>query len=76
MVRVPVAKQSIGLHRRRRIQSEQSLTVMRKLAIDYVNFIKECWIHASASTVSRPLMPCAEFMASATCSSTRRSSAI
>ncbi|KAJ7091342.1 Nup85 nucleoporin-domain-containing protein [Mycena belliarum] len=29
------------------IQSEQNLTVMRKLAIDYVNFIKECWIHAS-----------------------------
>lgn len=31
----------------RRIQSEQNLTVMRKLAIDYVNFIKECWTHAS-----------------------------
>ncbi|KAJ7890556.1 Nup85 nucleoporin-domain-containing protein [Mycena olivaceomarginata] len=30
-----------------RIQSEQNLTVMRKLAIDYVNFIKECWTHAS-----------------------------
>ncbi|KAJ7334118.1 Nup85 nucleoporin-domain-containing protein [Mycena albidolilacea] len=29
------------------IQSEQNLTVMRKLAIDYVNFIKECWTHAS-----------------------------
>ncbi|KAF7356620.1 Nuclear pore complex protein Nup85 [Mycena venus] len=29
------------------IQSEQNLTVIRKLAIDYVNFIKECWIHAS-----------------------------
>ncbi|KAJ7043585.1 Nup85 nucleoporin-domain-containing protein [Mycena alexandri] len=29
------------------LQSEQNLTVMRKLAIDYVNFIKECWIHAS-----------------------------
>ncbi|KAF8216477.1 Nup85 nucleoporin-domain-containing protein [Mycena galopus ATCC 62051] len=29
------------------IQNEQSLTVMRKLAIDYVNFIKECWVHAS-----------------------------
>ncbi|KAJ6591607.1 Nup85 nucleoporin-domain-containing protein [Mycena vulgaris] len=29
------------------IQSEQNLIVMRKLAIDYVNFIKECWIHAS-----------------------------
>lgn len=23
--------------------------MMRKLAIDYVNFIKECWIHASVS---------------------------
>ncbi|KAJ6447407.1 hypothetical protein C8R47DRAFT_1273691, partial [Mycena vitilis] len=34
----------IGVYR---IQSEQNLTVMRKLAIDYVNFIKECWIHAS-----------------------------
>lgn len=29
------------------IQSEQCLTMIRKLAIDYVNFIKECWIHAS-----------------------------
>ncbi|PFH51019.1 hypothetical protein AMATHDRAFT_59952 [Amanita thiersii Skay4041] len=32
------------------IQSEQTLTVIRKLAIDYVNFIKECWIHASQSS--------------------------
>lgn len=30
-----------------RIQSDQSLTMIRKLAIDYVNFIKECWVHAS-----------------------------
>ncbi|KAF7308801.1 Nuclear pore complex protein Nup85 [Mycena kentingensis (nom. inval.)] len=29
------------------IQTERSLGVMRKLSIDYVNFIKECWIHAS-----------------------------
>ncbi|KAJ7066584.1 nucleoporin Nup85-like protein [Mycena amicta] len=29
------------------IQNEQNLAVMRKLSIDYVNFIKECWIHAS-----------------------------
>jgi nuclear pore complex protein Nup85 len=29
------------------MQSEQTLIVVRKLAIDYVNFIKECWIHAS-----------------------------
>ncbi|KAJ7765398.1 Nup85 nucleoporin-domain-containing protein [Mycena maculata] len=29
------------------LQSDQNHTVMRKLAIDYVNFIKECWIHAS-----------------------------
>ncbi|KAK7012223.1 nuclear pore complex protein Nup85 [Favolaschia claudopus] len=29
------------------IHNERNLTVMRKLAIDYVNFIKECWIHAS-----------------------------
>ncbi|TFK39439.1 nucleoporin Nup85-like protein [Crucibulum laeve] len=29
------------------IQSDQSLTMIRKLAIDYVNFIKECWVHAS-----------------------------
>ena len=32
-----------------RIQSKQSLTMIRKLAIDYVNFIKECWVHASVS---------------------------
>ncbi|KAJ7623243.1 Nup85 nucleoporin-domain-containing protein [Roridomyces roridus] len=29
------------------LQNEHNLAVMRKLAIDYVNFIKECWIHAS-----------------------------
>ncbi|KJA25724.1 hypothetical protein HYPSUDRAFT_134002 [Hypholoma sublateritium FD-334 SS-4] len=29
------------------LQSEQCLTMIRKLAIDYVNFIKECWVHAS-----------------------------
>ncbi|KAF9482632.1 hypothetical protein BDN70DRAFT_966723 [Pholiota conissans] len=29
------------------IQSEQCLTMIRKLAIDYVNFVKECWVHAS-----------------------------
>ncbi|RDB15810.1 Nuclear pore complex protein Nup85 [Hypsizygus marmoreus] len=29
------------------LQSEQTLLMIRKLAIDYVNFIKECWIHAS-----------------------------
>ncbi|KAF8074701.1 nucleoporin Nup85-like protein [Lyophyllum atratum] len=35
------------------IQSEKSLEMMRKLAIDYVNFIKECWIHAS-QPITRP----------------------
>ncbi|KAM6496834.1 Nucleoporin Nup85-like protein [Amanita muscaria] len=29
------------------IQSEQTLNIIRKLAIDYVNFIRECWVHAS-----------------------------
>ncbi|GLB43373.1 putative nup85 Nucleoporin [Lyophyllum shimeji] len=38
------------------IQSEKSLEVMRKLAIDYVNFIKECWIHAS-QPITRPEGP-------------------
>jgi len=38
------------------IQSEKSLEVMRKLAIDYVNFIKECWIHAS-QPIMRPEGP-------------------
>ncbi|KAF9461545.1 nucleoporin Nup85-like protein [Collybia nuda] len=38
------------------IQSEQSLTMIRKLGIDYVNFIKECWIHASQPIV-RPEGP-------------------
>lgn len=33
----------------KRLQSEQCLTMIRKLAIDYVNFIKECWVHASVS---------------------------
>ncbi|KDR68007.1 hypothetical protein GALMADRAFT_79171 [Galerina marginata CBS 339.88] len=35
------------------IQSEQCLTMIRKLAIDYVNFIKECWVHAS-QPIPRP----------------------
>ena len=30
-----------------RMQSEQTVNMVRKLAIDYVNFIKECWAHAS-----------------------------
>ncbi|KAF8343506.1 Nup85 nucleoporin-domain-containing protein [Amanita rubescens] len=29
------------------MQSEQTVNIVRKLAIDYVNFIKECWVHAS-----------------------------
>lgn len=28
------------------------MAAMRKLAIDYVNFIKECWVHASVSLYS------------------------
>ncbi|KAK2465707.1 hypothetical protein APHAL10511_002251 [Amanita phalloides] len=32
------------------MQSEQTLNMVRKLAIDYVNFIKECWVHASQGT--------------------------
>ncbi|KAF8998522.1 nucleoporin Nup85-like protein [Cyathus striatus] len=28
-------------------QSDECLTMIRKLAIDYVNFCKECWVHAS-----------------------------
>ncbi|KAH6910043.1 Nup85 nucleoporin-domain-containing protein [Coprinopsis sp. MPI-PUGE-AT-0042] len=28
-------------------QNDQTWTVLRKLAIDYVLFIKECWVHAS-----------------------------
>ncbi|KAF8713566.1 hypothetical protein AX14_012920 [Amanita brunnescens Koide BX004] len=35
------------------MQSEQTLNIVRKLAIDYVNFIKECWVHAS-QTAPRP----------------------
>ncbi|KAF5316469.1 hypothetical protein D9619_006593 [Psilocybe cf. subviscida] len=29
------------------IQNEEYLAPVRKLATDYVNFIKECWVHAS-----------------------------
>ena len=32
-----------------RAQSDECLTMIRKLSIDYVNFIKECWVHASVS---------------------------
>ncbi|KAF8159828.1 Nup85 nucleoporin-domain-containing protein [Crassisporium funariophilum] len=35
------------------IQSDQCLIMMRKLAVDYVIFIKECWVHAS-QPISRP----------------------
>nr|GAT45669.1 predicted protein [Mycena chlorophos] len=38
------------------IQNDQTTAVMRKLSIDYVNFIKECWIHAS-SPAPRPEGP-------------------
>ena len=31
---------------------------MRKLAIDYVNFIKECWVHASVSWASLSRLSC------------------
>ncbi|KAF5369464.1 hypothetical protein D9758_002731 [Tetrapyrgos nigripes] len=29
------------------LQSSEALELMRKFSVDYVNFIKECWIHAS-----------------------------
>ncbi|THV00805.1 hypothetical protein K435DRAFT_776286 [Dendrothele bispora CBS 962.96] len=29
------------------IQTPEALELMRKFSVDYVNFIKECWIHAS-----------------------------
>ncbi|KIY53012.1 hypothetical protein FISHEDRAFT_34385 [Fistulina hepatica ATCC 64428] len=29
------------------LEQEEASTTMRKLAIDYVNFIKECWVHTS-----------------------------
>ena len=35
------------------MQSEQTVNMVRKLAIDYVNFIKECWAHASVLIVNR-----------------------
>ncbi|KAJ3718910.1 Nup85 nucleoporin-domain-containing protein [Lentinula raphanica] len=34
------------------LQTPQALEIIRKLSVDYVNFIKECWIHAS-QTISR-----------------------
>jgi hypothetical protein len=30
-----------------RTQSDEIIGMTRKLGIDYVNFIKECWVHAS-----------------------------
>lgn len=39
-----------------RIQSDQTITMIRKLAIDYVNFIKECWVHASVSPLTDTLV--------------------
>ncbi|KAF4610945.1 hypothetical protein D9613_006754 [Agrocybe pediades] len=34
-------------------QSDEYITMVRKLSIDYVNFIKECWVHAS-QPIPRP----------------------
>ncbi|KAI0048718.1 hypothetical protein FA95DRAFT_1594946 [Auriscalpium vulgare] len=36
------ARQDTGIQR-----AEQTLTMMTKLALDYVNFTRECWVHAS-----------------------------
>ncbi|KAG2011366.1 hypothetical protein CC2G_011493 [Coprinopsis cinerea AmutBmut pab1-1] len=35
------------------LQSDETLSVLRKLAIDYVTFIRECWVHAS-QPITRP----------------------
>ncbi|KAJ2911868.1 hypothetical protein MD484_g8548, partial [Candolleomyces efflorescens] len=40
-------------HSRSLIESDHDVNVVRKLAIDFVNFIKECWVHASRP-VPRP----------------------
>ncbi|KAF4594037.1 hypothetical protein EYR40_008835 [Pleurotus pulmonarius] len=39
--------QTAGLNDSGWSQSGDNMAAMRKLAIDYVNFIKECWVHAS-----------------------------
>jgi len=33
-----------------RTQHENSHRIIRKLALDYVNFAKECWIHTAVRT--------------------------
>ncbi|EDR05684.1 uncharacterized protein LACBIDRAFT_302853 [Laccaria bicolor S238N-H82] len=38
------------------LQDDNQVKLMRKLAIDYVNFIKECWVHAS-QPIPRPEGP-------------------
>lgn len=38
-----------------RLQTRQALEIIRKLSVDYVNFIKECWIHASVCLQIFPL---------------------
>ncbi|KAJ4470133.1 Nup85 nucleoporin-domain-containing protein, partial [Lentinula aciculospora] len=35
------------------LRTSQAMEIIRKLSVDYVNFIKECWIHAS-QPLSRP----------------------
>ncbi|KAF9444472.1 hypothetical protein P691DRAFT_677501 [Macrolepiota fuliginosa MF-IS2] len=35
------------------LQTPEALTMLRKLGIDYANFIKECWVHAS-QPINRP----------------------
>ncbi|KAJ3984094.1 hypothetical protein F5890DRAFT_95021 [Lentinula detonsa] len=41
------------LHKTIRLQTRQALEIIRKLSIDYIDFIEECWIHAF-QPLSRP----------------------
>jgi len=35
-----------------RLQAPEALKMLRKLGVDYVNFIRECWMHVSVRRVN------------------------
>lgn len=45
-----------------RLQTPEALTMLRKLGIDYVNFIKECWVHASVRSALYLFRPADAFI--------------
>ncbi|KAH0836428.1 Nup85 nucleoporin-domain-containing protein [Lanmaoa asiatica] len=49
------------------LQDEPSQRVMRKLALDYVNFAKECWVHTAQSSSGARQVPSNHYRTLYTC---------